>query len=73
MPLYMETIMTTLRSMDEFNYDKFREDLKTTKFNSTQKSMLNLRLHLLDSCLKDGNAANSVTQHFCEGQLTIIE
>lgn len=65
--------MTILRSMDEFDYEGFRAELKAQKFSPTQKSMLNQRLLLLDSCLKDGNAMNRVSQHFQQGQLTIIE
>ena len=74
MPLYMEAIMSILRSMESnFSYSLFREELKKQKLNPSQKAMLNLRLSLLDSCLEGGNAYNRVSTHFQKGQLTIIE
>lgn len=74
MPLYMEAIMSILRSMEsDFDYTAFRDELKRQKFNPGQKAMLNLRLSLLDSCLQGGNMANRVSSHFRRGQLTIIE
>lgn len=74
MPLYMEAIMVILRSMeDTFDYTEFRRQLKEQKFSASQKAMLNLRLSLLDSCMKDGNATNRASMHFRPGQLTIIE
>ena len=74
MPLYMEAVMTILRSMeDTFDYTLFREELKAQSFSGTQKSMLNLRLSLLDSCLKGGSTKNRVSTHFGKGHLTIIE
>ncbi|GJE88165.1 hypothetical protein PsYK624_042480 [Phanerochaete sordida] len=74
MPLYMEAVMTILRSMeDSFDYTKFREQLSAQTFSASQKSMLKLRLSLLDSCLKDGNASNRVSTHFKKGHLTIID
>ena len=74
MPLYMEAIMAILRSMeDNFDYGEFRRRLDAQKFNGGQKAMLNLRLSLLDSCMKGGNATNRVSTHFKPGQLTIIE
>ncbi|GJE88163.1 hypothetical protein PsYK624_042460 [Phanerochaete sordida] len=74
MPLYMEAIMTILRSMESnFSYTAFRDALKEQKLNGTQKAMLNLRLSLLDSCLAGGNTANRVSTHFRQGQLTIID
>jgi hypothetical protein len=73
MPLYMEAVMGILRSMERFDYDIFREELRAQNFAPSQKAMLNLRLSLLDSCLKDGNSYNRVATHFCEGRLTIIE
>lgn len=66
--------MVILRSMDEnFDYDEFRRKLQAQKFNPGQKAMLKLRLSLLDSCLKDGNASNRAASHFSKGQLTIVE
>lgn len=74
MPLYMELIMTTLRDMsDDFDYTAFRETLTKQKLDGQQKAMLSLRLALLDSCLKGGTDTNTVSSHFREGQLTIIE
>ena len=74
MPLYMEAIMSILRTMESnFNYTLFREELKRQKFNPGQKAMLNLRLSLLDSCLEGGSMYNRVSAHFRKGQLTIIE
>ena len=74
MPLYMEAIMAILRSMENnFNYVQFRDQLRTQKFNASQRAMLNLRLSLLDSCLEGGTTANRVSSHFRRGQLTIIE
>lgn len=66
--------MAILRTMDgTFNYIEFRRQLEAQKFNPSQKTMLNLRLSLLDSCLKGGSTANSVASNFRKGQLTIIE
>lgn len=66
--------MSLLRATEgPFDYNKFREDLKAQPLNGTQKTMLNLRLSLLDSCLKGGDAENRVTRHFRKGQLTIVE
>lgn len=73
MPLYMELILSILRDMDEFDYKSFRTSLDQHKLSSQQKAMLNLRLTLLDSCLKGGDRSNSVTSHFSQGRLTIIE
>ncbi|KIP08577.1 hypothetical protein PHLGIDRAFT_44166, partial [Phlebiopsis gigantea 11061_1 CR5-6] len=74
MPLYMEAIMSILRSMEnEFDYTRFRDKLKLQKFSPGQKAMLNLRLSLLDSCLQGGNAQNRVSSHFKQGQLTIVD
>ena len=74
MPLYMEAIMSILRSMEnDFDYTRFRDQLKAQRFNAGQKAMLNLRLSLLDSCLQGGNHENRVSTHFRKGQLTIIE
>ena len=74
MPLYMEAIMSILRRMESsFDYATFRDELNQTKFNPGQKSMLNLRLSLLDSCLEGGNAVNRVSTHFKKGHLTIVE
>jgi hypothetical protein len=75
MPLYMEIIMNILRSMDNFDYHAFRAELneQSKTFAPNQKSMMNLRLSLLDSCLKNGDMTNRVSSYFCPGQLTIIE
>ncbi|GJE88159.1 hypothetical protein PsYK624_042420 [Phanerochaete sordida] len=74
MPLYMEAIMSILRSMESrFNYQSFRQQLKEQKLNPSQKAMLNLRLSLLDSCLQGGNNVNRVATHFRKGQLTIVD
>ncbi|EKM56159.1 uncharacterized protein PHACADRAFT_209647 [Phanerochaete carnosa HHB-10118-sp] len=74
MPLYMEAIMSILRSMEnKFNYNDFRSQLKQQKLNPSQKAMLNLRLSLLDSCLEGGNKVNRVATHFRKGQLTIVD
>lgn len=73
MPLYMESIMAILRSMDDFNYNTFRARLQEESFNPSQKAMLNLRLSLLDSCLKGGTSNNRVANCLKPGTLTIIE
>ena len=74
MPLYMEAIMVLLRSMEgNFDYKKFRNKLKQQQFSKGQQAMLNLRLSLLDSCMKNGNTSNRASSHFAPGQLTIIE
>lgn len=73
MPLYMELIMSILRDMDEFDYGSFREALTQHELSNQQKAMLNLRLALLDSCLKGGDETNSVSTHFSQGMLTIVE
>ncbi|KAI0344940.1 hypothetical protein BDW22DRAFT_1469295 [Trametopsis cervina] len=74
MPLYMESIMAILRSMqDEFDYYAFRTAIEQQGFNRSQMSMLRIRLSLLDSCLEGGTIENSVASHFGKGQLTIID
>ena len=74
MPLYMEAIMSILRRTEgDFDYEEFRQEIKQMAFNTGQKTMLSLRLSLLDSCLEGGNAANRVSTHFSKGRLTIIE
>ncbi|EIM83172.1 uncharacterized protein STEHIDRAFT_62930, partial [Stereum hirsutum FP-91666 SS1] len=73
MPLYMELIMSILRDMDEFDYGAFQEALTLHKLSKQQKAMLNLRLALLDSCLKGGDETNSVSTHFSQGMLTIVD
>lgn len=65
--------MAILRDMEIFEYQDFRTKLKAQKFAPSQKNMLNLRLLLLDSCLKNGNLENRVSQHFKPGRLTIVE
>jgi hypothetical protein len=67
--------MDILRSMEHFNYRAFRTELteRSKSFTQDQKSMMNLRLGLLDSCLKDGSRTNQVSSFFRPGQLTIIE
>lgn len=73
MPLYMELILTLLRDMEVFDYHQFRVALAQQRLNGSQKSMLNLRLALLDSCLKGGDESNCVTRYFKQGALTIVE
>lgn len=73
MPLYMEVIMNLLRDMEVFSYKRFRAMLARQNLNRSQKAMLDLRLSLLDSCLKGGDEGNSVTKHFKQGALTIVE
>lgn len=69
----MELILSILRDMEEFDYEGFRNTLSEYKLSGQQKAMLNLRLALLDSCLKGGECTNSVSVHFKSGRLTIIE
>lgn len=69
----MELILTILRDMEVFDYNEFRETLARQRLNGSQKSMLNLRLALLDSCLKGGDETNTVTTWFKQGALTIVE
>ncbi|EIM79532.1 uncharacterized protein STEHIDRAFT_163570 [Stereum hirsutum FP-91666 SS1] len=73
MPLYMELVMTLLRDMEVFDYNEFRAMLAKQKINGSQKAMLNLRLALLDSCLRGGNANNCISTHFRQGALMIVE
>ncbi|VDB85071.1 unnamed protein product [Peniophora sp. CBMAI 1063] len=74
MPLYMESLMNLLRSMESnFDYARFRRELDAQDFSPGQRSMLNLRLALLDSCLTGGSPQNSVSSQFLDGQLTIID
>jgi hypothetical protein len=71
----MEVIMNILRSMDIFDYQAFRAKLdeESRCFAPNQKSMMALRLNLLDACLKGGNMVNRVSSQFKPGHLTIIE
>ena len=66
--------MSILRSMTGgFDYGQFRAELKKQQFSPQQKSMLNLRLALLESCLDGGDSMNRASSHFRKGQLTIVE
>lgn len=66
--------MTILRDMtDDFDYAAFRRTLAKQNFDGQQKAMLNLRLALLDSCLKGGSETVSVSTRSRPGGLTIIE
>ena len=57
MPIYMEAVMTILRSMEaDFHYAEFRRRVAQQKLNGRQKAMLNLRLALLDSFMTGGKA-----------------
>ncbi|EKM51770.1 uncharacterized protein PHACADRAFT_150450 [Phanerochaete carnosa HHB-10118-sp] len=74
LPIYMEAIMTTLRTMEhDFNYQVFRQKLDELNLKPDQRTMLNLRLMLLDSCFKGGETVKSVSSHFKKGQLTIVD
>ncbi|KIJ54327.1 hypothetical protein M422DRAFT_241577 [Sphaerobolus stellatus SS14] len=73
MPLYMESIISLMRSMPNFAYSKFRKQLDSEKFSPAQRSMLNIRLKILDSCLEQGNQFNCVSVQFQKGQLTIVD
>ena len=74
MPLYMECIMSILRSMENcFDYREFRKRITQEKLNPSQKAMLSLRLALLDSCLEGGDNHNRISAQFDKGQLSIIE
>ncbi|EIN04825.1 hypothetical protein PUNSTDRAFT_138025 [Punctularia strigosozonata HHB-11173 SS5] len=73
MPLYMEYVMAYIRSMDVFSYSSFRRALQEQKFSTDQKSMLNLRLSLLDACLEGGTDTNRVSTHFGPGKLVIVD
>jgi len=65
--------MSILRSMETFSYPEFLRLISAEKFSREQKSMLNIRLGILDSCLQGGTSLNCVTSQFREGELTIIE
>jgi hypothetical protein len=72
----MESIMAILRSMEAqgvFNYAMFRQRLAQERFNGGQKTMLNIRLSILDSCLAGGTSENCVSNHFKKGELVIVE
>jgi hypothetical protein len=75
MPLYMEVILDILRYTQTFAYNTFRKrlDKESKSFSTNQQAMLNLRLRLLDSCLKNGNASNRISSHFKPGRLVIVE
>lgn len=74
MPIYMEAIMTILREMEHnFDYDLFCKKMKNLKLKSDQRTMLDLRLSLLNSCVKKGNSTKRVSSRFKKGQLTIVE
>lgn len=72
-PLYMESVMAILRSMSTFSYTEFRRLIDEQNFAKSQKAMLDLRLGILDSCLKGGTAKNCVSRHFGKGKLVIVE
>ncbi|KAF8637206.1 hypothetical protein AX16_010865 [Volvariella volvacea WC 439] len=73
MPIYMEVALTIFRDINPFSVPGFRKELAKRKLLSTNQTMLNLRLALLESCLEDGNESNSVTTYFKPGHLTIID
>lgn len=64
--------MSYLRSIETFDYGAFRKELKSEGFNGSQRSMLNLRLKLLDACL-GGTSEQRVSRYFGRGRLVIIE
>ena len=69
----MEAVITIFRTMDTFDYSKFRQELKALSFNATHREMLSLHLSLLESCVKGGNTENRASTYFKKGHLTIIE
>lgn len=74
MPLYMESVMDLLRSLEgHFDYEQFKLQLAEQELQPRQKVMLKIRLQLLDSCLKGGDLDNHAPVHFGKGKLTIVE
>jgi hypothetical protein len=82
-PLYMEVVQQTLRSMgnEDFDYRKFKDTMNrksAMEFTPAQRMPLDLRFQLLESMLVEcqkgfGNQSRSVKDHFEAGRVTIID
>jgi hypothetical protein len=76
-PLYMATVEAILRDIasrsadGSLNYLEFKRRLAEEKFDSTQKTMLSMRMNLLESFL-DLKGTASVPE-FNPGEVTIID
>ncbi|PQE22473.1 AAA-like domain protein [Rutstroemia sp. NJR-2017a BVV2] len=73
-PLYMAEVQKIIRDLAterKFHYFEFKRQLKRCKFNSTQESMLELRLGLLESFLDLKNECPMPT--FEQGEITIMD
>lgn len=74
MPLYLHRVLQLLRASgtDHFSYTNFKRDLEKIKFDPHQRSMLDLRLHLLDSFMSS-SPNDCVSTCFGAGNLVIVD
>lgn len=58
---------------DRFSYPAFRREVTQLKLSDMQREMLNLRLELLDSFVKDSTTAKSIKDYTGKGKLLIVD
>lgn len=58
---------------DGFSYPAFRREVDQLKLLDQQREMLNLRLELLDSFVKDSSTARSIKDYTGKGRLLIVD
>lgn len=75
-PLYMAQIQNILRHMathnENFDYHVFKQYVRSQRFDATQRSMLDLRLGILESFL-DLDGTSRDTMPFKAGEITIMD
>ncbi|KAF8178996.1 hypothetical protein K438DRAFT_1604125, partial [Mycena galopus ATCC 62051] len=73
MPLYMHTALMIIREMgiDGFSYIEFKRRIGLERLDMKQKSMIELRLHLLDAFLRPG--ARNIESYFTAGGLVLVD
>ncbi|KAK7035579.1 p-loop containing nucleoside triphosphate hydrolase protein [Favolaschia claudopus] len=73
MPLYMHTALLIIRRMgvERFSYQTFKRKLDEEKLDFKQKSMIELRLNLLDAFIKPG--ARKIDSYFSPGGIVLVD
>ena len=75
-PLYMKVVNQILRdiainSKGDFDYARFKSEMKRQKLNQAQREMLNLRMNLLESFIGDDDSPTGMEAR--EGEITIVD
>lgn len=65
--------MALFRDMHEFDYGHFRAMARRKHLSLDPRGALELRLGLLDLCVKDAATESSVVTRFKPGTITIVE